>query len=303
MYLYDTTGPSINRMTTGLTQVADVLWSPAGTYVAHKAVSDIGIERSGPPLIVSAIWITDTRTARSVLAREGQGQFAAWTRKPSLITYRSELGCGSFALAEFSINGLSNISLWADTFHAVAVDPDTGAVLLGNTYSPTSPPIICDSVHQDGLYLLGGAETPPQRVADYDISHYAEYPPIVWSPEARQFFFDSSGGVTTVDTAGVIGHPQNHLLALPSVSPSGDIILVSGDGILFSGLWLIRSGQPDHLIDPEGACRISWKPDSSGFFFASDESLFLSEEPTFKPTLVLTGQSGLCHSHPEWVMP
>jgi len=291
---------SVRRLTSGPFQTADVRWSPSGTAVLHTATSDINVGRDGPRLIIEGVWSALPSSGGIAKVTQGQVEFLQWLSGERAAFYNVEVPCPNYALRGINLHSGSATALWQGPFDAAAIDPITGTLLVtvpffepdtAATVSQHCPPDALPAV-PEGLYISKPGLPSPIRLA-------GSGGPVVWSPEARQFFADTPDGVFQISPEAPLQPIPVDSREIPVPSPRNDLWFVvrpSGNGAIIT-----PSGDPVASFAAE-PCRALWSPDGDTVVFTDGEALYIADGPEFEPTeLFHADQHDLCWAQAEWV--
>jgi hypothetical protein len=277
LYVYSVADGSIVRLTDGSTATYRPVWSPDGTYIAHHGVP--GLLTGGGPT-VDSLWVAraDGSEDRKLLDR-GQVEAVGWMDNENLVL--SSYDSGPFNLRVVEVETSSEVVLWKDFFSDVALDPESGVLLLGvDEFAAGKNPDV-----SQGLYLIegGGASALP-IVED-------EPEDIIWSDEAELFFVDTGGiGRLAVSITG------NFIdLDVPASTSGFPLVAPEARELVWMGseLWVskLTSGldDPPRKVFPEAVHQATWDSEGEYLLFISNASLYVARSPDFSPELVGEG--------------
>jgi len=174
-------------------------------------------------------------------------------------------------------------SLWAAGYTGRAFDPETRTVMF---YSPfPDGDLRCDGAIEPGVYLLGLGDSTPRRVPGLEpnCTHHG----VTWSGDAGLFFVETDAGVVPVTPEGALLDLGLTLKYVPSISPTGGLWAMSGDGV-----WIGTPQDGFRRLTDWDAVPI-WRPDGEALFLFSWQGepsggyqLHVAHRPEFTPLLV-----------------
>jgi hypothetical protein len=273
LYMLDLASSRLTRLTSGPTQATDLQWSSDGRYIIHYAVSDINIGRSGPGLIVEGLWAADVTGAAPRLLTPGTAIPLTWIAPDQLIVYYWHIMCDTFDLEVIDIASGSRTRMLEGVFQAIAADPESATVLVGNSIEIPADEPTCPSGLAPGLYIVTSDGSAPRRVGDFA----TDYPTrsIRWSGDMQAFVVNDDTGTRYVTLSG-------------EVSDQGTATTRPGLEALYRN--------PDY-------CDIVTTRDLSAVALSSDTTLYIALAPSFKPKAILGNLNGLCWDPPQWIYP
>jgi hypothetical protein len=275
LYLLDGSTGKVRRLTSGPGQTASILWSPDDRFIIHNAVDDFNLGRSGTD-IVSGLWSAAADGSSLVLLSPGHTIPIAWLA-PSRLLVRSWVWmCDSYNLAIVNVETGQKDILWDGFFLAVAADPVSGAILVGNPYAPSPSDDMCPSDTPVGLFFLQGPSATPRRVGDFEFSQFvaAPYPSIEWLP--------SMGLFRVVDGRGSsYFHPDGREDGGTGRPPT------QADAMLASDLY----------------CNYLWDPLRQALAVSDDSTILVATGPDYDPIKIATGLSQVCDYPLQWIGP
>lgn len=292
---------SVQRLTSGPFQTADLRWSPSGKAVLHTSTSDINVGRNGPRLIIEGVWSAFPSTGDIVKVTQGEVEFAQWLSADRAAFYNTQMPCVSFGLQAISIHSGTSSGLWSGPFDGAAIDPRSGTLLVSvpfldspsvDTIAQHCPPA-AQPVVEEGLYIRKPGSSSPIRLADSGGE-------VIWSPEARQFFADTPDGVLQISPSGTTQPIPVNSYEIPVPSPENDLwftVATFGNAAIFTS-----SGDPIASF-PTEPCRAFWSPDGNTVVFTDGEVLYFADGPAFEATEVFHSErDDLCWAQAEWVV-
>lgn len=287
LYLYDTNGGQITRLTSGPNQTGRLSWSPDGRFIIHESMELAGYYPDGL-WAVAADGSTIVRLADSGHYYEMVG----WLDAENFVFYEAEEAVPGFNLSKVNLISGVVIPLWQGFvgdpgldvgavngyFVAVAMDPNSGVLVIEmDPYFST----------EAGYYLLRPGTTNPEPIALPPIGQ-AQSPHILWSPLLGGF------GLASEQSWSLMESPSGNLVsssswpaetplsALPN--PTQSWYAWRGD----DGVWVAAQGQqPPWQISPDPARWLSWAPAGQTLFLAlrhdGQTQLHLAPSPAFTP--------------------
>ena len=287
IYLYSAATGEITRLTDGPTEAVSPVWSPDERYVLHGSATDLNYGASGAGYALTGVWAARPDGSGAHLAYpldyRGFDRALGWISESLALVDSWEAFLDFWDLRTVDIESGETESVWAAGYTGRAFDPGTRTVLF---YVPfPDGDIRCDVAGEPGVYLLGLGDGTPRRVAGLEpnCTHHG----VTWSDEGELFFVETAAGVVPVTPEGALVDIGLTLRFVPSISPTGGLWAMSGDGV-----WI---GTPQ-----DGFRRLSdwdadllWRPDGEALYLKRRQSepgtgfeLYLAQSPEFSPSLL-----------------
>jgi hypothetical protein len=308
VYTLELASGRIRRLTSGPTQAADLHWSPDGRFLAHQAISDINIGRSGTD-IVSGLWIAASDGSSNRLAMNGPAYFLRWLTNDTFLAYYSEMGCGDYDLTLVHASTGEKRVVWRGQFDAADADPASQTILIALTNLDERLPLWdrCSLPAEDGLFLIRLPSITIRRLVTLDGHDWIGQ--VTWYPGARTFVVGPSRPLLEVSLPGDVSDPRERDPMPFQTAPSGRWHWLSnpvsyspfGDGLSVVG----QTGSAIQVYDGH-VCNILWDPQGTTLYFYSDEEspvLYKASAPSFAPVEAIRGLSLSCADSPRWVQP
>jgi Tol biopolymer transport system component len=287
LYVYSVDDGSITRLTDGNTPTLRPIWSPDGMYISHHGVPGLPLG-DGPD--VASLWVAQADGSEDRKILDGGEMAIGWMDSENLIVRSNDFGYVNLRI--INVETGSEEVLWKDYFSDVALDAETGTLLLGvNQYAAEKNPDV-----RQGLYLIPVGGAPTWRIVEDEPKE------VVWSDEAGLFFAKTGGsGILAVSlTADFID------LDVPASSNGFPLVAPGTWELAWTGseLWVgtLSSGldNPSRQIFPEPVFQATWGPQGQYLLFISAGRLYVARSPEFSPVLV---GEGLNADITAWVLP
>jgi hypothetical protein len=292
LFLHSFASESTTRLTDGPSETVYLNWSPDGRYVIHGAARTLYFGASGNQYDLQAIYAAqaDGSGVHEVypLDVSAHERFPGWVSDTIFLVDRWNWYEGYSNLRAVNRIHCQTQQLWPGIYEDRAFDHQSGSVLL-SVPGPDSQGNACSN-DEPGFVLVPVDGGEPQHLSVFAACGQSD---IVWSPAARVFFAESSGGPVTIDLNGEI-----RALSIPSlkglaISPDGDQWVVTDDG-----LWLEGTERESRLIFDRPASTPIWSLDGTRIFFFGPtsaqgfeglQSLYMATGPDFIPQLLAAG--------------
>ena len=258
LYLYDSSGGSTRQMTDGPSYIGKIFWSPDGRWILFESIPPF---EEGASEYQEALWAIalDGIRARKLYVSEllGPGQgIAGWLDSERFISHDGVWEIDFLGHARLVNLGSGEVkTLLPGEFRHLTFDPNTGAVIV---FLPGEDGGWFHFTTQD-LTLR-----PMQQV----------FGSINWDADLQMFVASDrrceSGekGIWTVTSSG----ESRCLPRQPEIYPSPDgrwQVVVEGE------IWLqAAGGETVRRLDEVETGQVIWRPDSEGFFLATDRTLY-----------------------------
>ncbi|MEA3325801.1 MAG: hypothetical protein U9R53_00565 [Chloroflexota bacterium] len=294
LYIYDLDSYEITRMTDGLSQAYQPVWSPDGKYIVHTGVDTFG---TGAGFSMTGIWasVVETTDAISLYDPSGSGseRIIGWVDDQTFIVYSWDPMCGMNNLRSFNIETKESAILWAESFRAIALNPLKDVVVLSSNDGTCAPG---DGV---GFYIVQTNGSGAFQFLD-DTG-----PQGIWSEEAELILFlsDLTSGVIAVDSMGQyldLDMPPGAQV-FPAIAP-GSRDLAWGGEALWIGPLLGSIDNPPKEIFNEPVYTVTWTPDGESVLFFADSGLYRADKPDYTPILIVEGLDNR-NGYSDWVLP
>jgi hypothetical protein len=279
LYVYDAQWGTVRQVSSGPNHVGSFLWSPDSRWIVHEE-----IQGSWPEgWIVESIWAApvsggSVKWLFSPKAGHYSQEVLGWVNDDQFIVQESSWD-GTRNLRLISIENGIGMTLFLGYFlYQPVLAPETGTVaFFPLSGAPNTPS------EMSGIYIVSTLSSTPRKIAIDGIKVEA------WLPEEGYFLTDvpcdseegdylgfrSSGEVSCIDYSN----------RLEFVSPDE-----AYNAIIDSGLEIINSrGDFIGSVPELKNGKIVWRPDSEGFFIASQGSLFYISIPDIEWKLVHEG--------------
>ena len=279
LYLYSATTGRIVRLTDGPTETVSPVWSPDERYILHGSATDLNFNASGEGYLVTGVWAArpDGSGAQLVYPLDYRGfeTVLGWISDTVFLVDSREALMDYSDMRTVDIETGEAKPVWDGSYTERAFDPGTQTVLF----------IRCDVAGEPGVYLLGLGDSTPRRVPGLEpnCTHHG----VTWSGDAGLFFVETDAGVVPVTPEGALLDLGLTLKYVPSISPTGGLWAMSGDGV-----WIGTPQDGFRRLTDWDAVPI-WRPDGEALFLFSWQGepsggyqLHVAHRPEFTPLLV-----------------
>ena len=295
LYVFSLDTYQTSRLTDGISQGYQPVWSPDGKYIVHTGVSSFG---TGAGAAMSGVWAanaSDSDDVKSLYDPSGSGgeTIIGWTDDETFLVYSWDAVCGSGNLRTFNFEGKESEIIWADSFRAIDYDPANEVVVLSSNDG------MCAPDGGAGTYLVPTDGKSPLRVLDETPSQLA------WSADANLFLAsgDFNAWFIAIDSNGQfidLDMPEG-AKGDPAVAPGSRDLAWHGDA-LWVGALLGAIENPPQQIFNEPVYNATWTPDGQAIIFFADSGLYIAQRPDYTPLLIATGLNNR-DGYSGWVMP
>jgi hypothetical protein len=280
LYLYDTQGGKISRMTFGTNMSASPFWTTNSQSVITQEVVSFNAGSAAAALKLGDIWITDAQTGVTSKVYspppESAGEvFTGWETDTGLLAY-SHSPAGNVSLRLVNLKPFKITTLLSGPFDTLAFDPATRTIAFTRSQAGAGSTLLAT-----GLYLLAPDSLDPRLV------QAGEWQGLVWSDSGGEFIARGPQGVigVTPDGTPALISGENQLLP----SPGGKWLACWGDATTAAkpGLRLYRTGSTlVQAVVTDAVQQLAWQPDAMGFFFIAGSRLELAVFPSLQPVIL-----------------
>jgi hypothetical protein len=275
LYMYDAQSGDVLRLTSGPDSVAQIWWSPDGKWIIMGELHEKNYPFTTSLWAVSA---TDNEMRKLYSLEDGYPQgILGWLDDRRFIVYdgtslKDALDLPAYNLDVVDIDTGTVTPLYRGSFWSANLAADSETIALG-VYRTEQ-----EGNKGDGTYLVSVSDS-TLRFVGQDL-----YQPD-WDDKLQLFVTDrtcenSPDGRLAFDTKGKWQciHP-----ALPDryPSPNGRWQVSIQDGT-----WLRANDQQPVQIMQGNAVQVIWRPDSEGFFFVADQTLYYVSLPQATPVVI-----------------
>lgn len=284
LYLFDTQGGSLNRLTGNVGETFFPTWSPDGQWIL---VQEIGKGTSTGQYTVQSVYAfsVDPESGFKTLyhpASFGEKIFG-WNEGENSFVVASRRSAGLVEARRYMLDKRTHAQLkYSGAMDVAAYSPEKGILAFAVTPKDKNVPSLAA-----GLYWTSPAAgaVPVQK---------GKWLRIGWSPPSRQFFAVGGSGVLLYTPGGekVLLNGED---TLPEASPDGNLLaFYSADSGAKPGLRLYDpSGKLDRAVTDLPVQEVLWRPASDGLFFISDGSLYSAAVDGGDPVLLERSISNL----------
>jgi Tol biopolymer transport system component len=281
LYVYDMNSGKISRMSSGLENVIGMSWSPSDDYILHWSAIDVcegGCERW---------WIAPMNGGKiSELTPPGNIGMG-WASDTAYKVYTGANGLGSGFIYDLDILTNKATEVWPHQFDAYVTDPETGLVGVGvESYEEGVP---------QGFYLYNPQNGALRKILDgalWDVEYWGngEFSFLVTSDESGNVAVRPDGTYKKLGGTSSWNYvsPDCRWIAMRTAHTQPGVKLYTPDGQTL-------------VIFPDTAYGIIWRPDSAGFYYMTEDTLFYVPIEDPHPRLVDTGLPNPYDSFPAWV--
>jgi WD40 repeat protein len=308
VYTLELASGEIQRLTSGLTQAAELHWSLDGRFLVHQAISDINIGRSGTDN-VSGLWISAADGSSNRLAMNGPAYFLRWLTNDSFLAYFSEMGCGDYGLSLVRASTGERQAIWTGQFDAADADPASQTVLIALTNLDERLPLWdrCSVPTEEGLFMIRLPSTTIHHVAS--LASHDWIGQLAWYPGSGTFVVGPSRPLLEVSLPGDVSDAREGDPMPFQLAPSGHWHWISKP-VSYSpfgnGLSVVGQTASAIAVYDDYVCNILWDPLGTTLYFYSDEEspvLYKASAPGFDPVEAIRGLSLSCSDSPQWIQP
>jgi hypothetical protein len=282
LYVYDLNSGKISRMSSGLENVTYISWSPEDNYILHWSAVDVcmgGCERW---------WVVsmDGGDIRELTPPGNVGM--GWASDTLYRVYTGANGLGSGFIYHLDVVTNKATSIWPHQFDNYVTDPTSGIVGVAVApYEEDFPP---------GFYLYDPESGALNKVLDSIFGHDVTY----WGNGEFSF-------LVTGDQIGTIAvRPDGTTKALEG-NPSWTYVSPDKRWVAMRTAYTqpgVKLYTPDGqmlVVSPDTARGIYWRPDSTGFYYRTEDALYYVPIEDPHPRLVDTGLLDPYDSFLAWV--
>jgi len=272
LYRYSLESGDLLQLTNGPTQGYQPVWSPDGKYILHTGADGFG---TGAGFETKGIWTAEAENADVktlyTLTPNAAEMVLGWVDDETFVVYSWSQPCGANNLRTYNIVSKQNTVIWVDPFNEIALDPESGTIVL------TSWEGNCGPEEGAGTYFIPVFGGKPERVAEY-------FGPTVEWVSAGKLFLVSSGysdewffGVTTDGHIVDINRPTEANY-FPALAPDTEYLFWPGDSPRISS---IDTAIPTIEYFNEPIRRAVWTPDGQSIIFIAESGLYIAHQPDF----------------------
>jgi len=279
LYVYDAQWGKVRQVSSGPNHVGSFLWSPDSRWIVHEEIQGSWTEG----WIVESIWAApvsgcSVKWLFSPKAGHYSQEVLGWVNDDQFIVKESSWD-GTRNLRLISIENGIGMTLFPGYFlYPPVLAPETGTVAFFPLSGAPNTPL-----EMSGIYIVSTISSTPQKIAIDGINVKA------WLPEEGYFLTDVpcdsvEGGYLGFRSSGEVSCIE-YSDRLEFLSPNEAYI-----AIIDSGLEIYNSlGEFIGLFPKLKSGKIIWRPDSEGFFIASQGSLFYISIPDIEWKLMYEG--------------
>ena len=282
----------VTRLTDGPSQGYQPVWSPDSKYIVHTGVRTFG---TGAGYDMEGIWAARADNSGIVPLYDISGSYdeeiIGWVDKETFIVHSWSPSLGRNNLRLVNIETMKIKTLWSDCFYAIALDPDSKALMLSVMTDA------CLSESGSGLYMVPVDGSSPVRILGEDI------PQLIWSDDAKLFLASSEYGILAIDTSGqyiTLDKPSG-TNTFPAIAPGTKDLAWSGNHILI-GSMLGSIDNPPQIIYNDIAVYAIWDPEGEYVLFCSQEGLYHAQKPDYDPVFITDKINRISRDY-LWLMP
>lgn len=281
LYVYDLMSDKISRLSNGLENVTYISWSPNDNYILHWSALDACMEGC------QRWWVVPMNGgAIEELNPPGNGGMG-WASDTLYKVYTYANGLGKGYIYNLNIATNEATSVWPHQFDAYIPDPING--IIGVSVEPIEGDFL------PGFYLFNSKNGVFNKILD-------ETPSDITYWENGEFSF-----LVTTDEMGIVAvRPDGTYKVLVSdpswtyVSPDKHWVAMR-TAYTQPGIKLYTPDKQTLAVSTDEAHGIIWRPDSKGFYYMTEDSLYYVPVEIPKPQLVDTGIPSPYFSFPAWV--
>jgi len=287
LYVYDTDTTNIRRLTSGRSNIHDISWSPDGRWILHGSAYWVG----QGTFLTNHLASADGATVVSFPALEGQVRHG-WVGSSHFILSEGDNGPGSYDLKAIDVDSMQTISLWPSTYTNFAFDP-VRSLLLFNHFP------FFENDPDPGLYLIGVGSAEARMINEetyweLEFVGLNEYPFIGVNDDIGTVLISEKGEFKQIDDEihQILISPDKGYIALYDLRGSNGLAVydVSEDKL--------------HTISTDWIDEVTWRDDSKGLFFFSQDALYLYDLGARELILILEDISWDSFFGPiKWVQP
>ncbi len=294
LYVYSLDDQSITRLTDGPSEGIRPSWSPDGQYIVHFGVTTIG---SGAGYDMAGAWAARADNAQVITLYEPSGGsggeiLVGWTANDTFAVYTVDVSAGGNSnLRTVNIETGAAATLWEGVFHATALDPGSGSLVVLSKESGT----LSDPGMDLGVYLVSPEHSGPLRILEDDPFG------VEWSTALALFLARTEFGTVAITPAGDWNQLHEFTGNLPVANPIERELAWWGS----AGLWIgnlissIDDPQPTQVY-AGSVSMAAWDPAGESVLFFGEQGLYVVHKPDLTPILVA---EGIRSTGSVWVSP
>jgi hypothetical protein len=269
LYVYTPSTDKIIRLTSGPSQGYRPVWSPDNKYIVHVGASNFG---TGAGYNIQGVWAARCDGSQ-VITLDPPGatsdeRFLGWKDDATFVSYSWGAADGPNNIRFTNILTGEVDIVWKYEFSNAAFgDSDNPRFLVSvNEYA--------SDAHPDGLmgiYVLDPPDYKPEPLFEVSSSY-------VWWIGNGEFYVLADEGAFIVTRFDIID--VSYITGRPFFSDNGVLAWFGDDG-----LWLETEEEQLHIFtDPVED--VAWGADSASIMFATQDTLYVTTAPDWKPVLV-----------------
>jgi Tol biopolymer transport system component len=272
VYTFNVNSGIIRRMTSGLTQVQYVYWSPNGEWIAHGSAFWVGM---GTYMINNFV----SREGSSVFSMDIGGQYGTWYGSELYLVFNDANGIGRFGLKVISMETQQVRALWWYPFKGYALDMPGGKLIVLETENLGFDEDGNLIGYPPGLYMVDLYTGTVEKIGEEDIDDLQWLRAGVWpwSRTGELALVIVGRNIMGVNNEGEVRMLIKKENGRPYPSPNGDRIAFLGyrDSVGIR-VYDAHSEETIVLTEASASC-VSWRPDGEGLAFKAGDVLFYSD--------------------------
>ncbi len=193
LYVYSVQTHKVSQLTSGPTEMYQVVWSPDSKYIAHFGVNGFG---SGAGMSMDQAWVAaaDGSAVKSLYKIDSADEkIVGWTAPDTLILQSWDVDCGWHHLRTFNITSKIEKTLYANYYDDAAYSPTWNSLLISSGGSPSGATCTGTNLpYEAGLFLVTPGQQPQKLAAAAGF--------VWWSPELSTFIETSDIQYKVINT-------------------------------------------------------------------------------------------------------
>ena len=273
LYLYDMATKTIQRKSSGPSEVEWIGWSPDGQWIVYSSVYAVG---EGMTFEIYSSSPTGETTNDLISSSGASTAPTQWVNDHQFLDNDSSNGLGDYGLRLIDVAGGSKLKVWPGNFHNLIMDNQKEWVAFASEI-PTWPYHGEDPTFIPGLYIVNLTNLTQGKLATPPEGTQAGYTLVSSGLEDQEFIATGGNGAHLL-FASVNGTLTDSGIAAGVVSLSPDlqawVVINSRISVYASSNKLIHQLPFSNALAILGPSQILWRPDSSGLFLTEGTSLF-----------------------------
>lgn len=286
LYVLDLETMEITRLTSGMSMMERIGWSPDGHWIRHASFYFVGAGYR----ITNYAASRDGSEVISFPSEVGLG-WGPWLTTNLFLAHEADNGPGMYDLMVMNASSGGVKTIFDGAFYDYALDPESNTILLQSYH-------FFDDDPQEGLYRIQASE--PYTVTWLSNSglRYFEYIGLEEFPFIGTPF---EQGTVLIRSDGSVEPISNQYLSWEPASDGTTLALFSSQGN--DGLWIYYSDLDQRLDVYSGSVRwVRWGPNLDVLFYSTNQELHAYTLYSREDTLIYTWpDSPVSYNEITWV--